>query len=67
MATSRKDYVAIAAIIAAEARAQSLIINSGRTLSGLRNVARGIAEHFAKENPRFDTAKFLAAAAAGVQ
>lgn len=51
MAMSKKDYEAIAEIV--------------RT-ADIRYLAESLADHFAKENPRFDREKFLQAATVGL-
>lgn len=50
---SKKDYEAIAAIIAA---------HPANASAEVRSVGWQLADYFAAENPRFDRAKFLAAA-----
>lgn len=60
MSTSKKDYVAIAKIIAAEHGAwtgpQAAVARDA-----VRAVAGGLADHFARDNPAFDRTRFLAA------
>lgn len=53
---SRKDYVAIAAVIRLYVG-----LADANTLDALRGAARGIADVFAADNPRFDRDRFLAA------
>ncbi len=58
---SRKDYCAIANVIAGEV---ALAENDGadHTVSTLENVARSVADVFAADNPRFDRQRFYTAA-----
>src|SRR3990172_5698448 len=55
--TSRKDYVAIAAIIQSEKAYQP----EAAVLTA-QGIAERIADHFASTNPLFDRARFLKAA-----
>lgn len=58
MATSKKDYVAIARILAAT----SMNANTGGEYDTLAQVAVQLADYFAEDNPLFDRARFLKAA-----
>lgn len=53
---SRKDYVAIAAVIRLYVG-----LADANTLDALRGVARGMADIFANDNPRFNRDRFYAA------
>lgn len=62
MAMSKKDYVAIAAEIA-KARDIARGTPSGMAVGvALDQVAHGVAQYAADQNPRFDFARFLRAA-----
>lgn len=57
MATSKKDYVAIAAIFAKQMELKA----HPRSVLMSRIYAQEIANYFASENPKFDHARFLKA------
>lgn len=52
---TKKDYVAIAAILAKEIETKG----HPRAVTTLRTVAVALAEYFRKDNPRFDETRFL--------
>jgi hypothetical protein len=60
----RKDYELIAAALKS-ARVPSTLGNQNKAIynNGVTNAAAFIAQALAKDNPRFDSAKFLTAAA----
>lgn len=60
MATSKKLYVAVASIIAAEFNKQ-IRLNYPTAANAVRNVAVLLAEEFTADNPRFDRARFMTA------
>ncbi len=63
---TRKDYVAIAAAIKAHTYSSNAEINTRNAAEGTRqHIAEELADVMARENPRFDRARFLAAC--GVQ
>jgi len=59
---SRKHYVEVARLIANEVESINPAIESTRALTAER-VARGLADLFAADNPRFDRQRFYFAAA----
>jgi hypothetical protein len=64
---SRKDYEAIAAVIAETMSTIRADVGAGsgpdiEADAVAMLIGEGIASYFAKENPRFDRAKFLTAA-----
>ncbi len=61
MAMSKKDYVAVAAAVKKEVDIAAVLINKGHRMDALRGVAVNMAGVFAKDNPRFDMGRFLAA------
>lgn len=61
---SRKDYEAIAAIIAGDIASKRDACNVD-VEDVLRNVARSMADHFARDNARFDRQRFYAACGIG--
>jgi len=60
MTTSRKDFVAVAAIIKNSAPELGLpvVIQSDTRIA---RIANELADHFASSNPNFDRARFLEA------
>ena len=63
---TRKDYVAIAAAIRQQAYSPNADINTRNAAEGTReHIADDIADAMARDNPRFDRARFLKAC--GVQ
>lgn len=55
MATSQKDYIAVAAVLRAQDR------RLGGWDGTVADIAQGLADVFATDNPRFDREKFLQA------
>lgn len=60
MATSKKLYVAVASIIAAEFNKQ-IRLNCPTAANAIRNVAVSLAQEFTADNPRFDRTRFMTA------
>lgn len=58
---SRKHYVAIAAMIRRRVDADATV--GGHSIT--REIAEGLADVFADDNPRFDRARFLTACGIG--
>jgi len=56
---SKRDYAMIAALLAEEMDANR---NEDRGAQAVFSIANGLADEFAKTNPRFDREKFLAVA-----
>ena len=61
MALSRKTYVAVAEVI--EGVREEATKNGGKCPAVLTcdEIARGLADYFAGDNPRFDRSRFLTA------
>ena len=62
MSMSRKDYVAVAAII----RAEILCYIGTQAEVAAVTIGKRMADYFQSDNPRFDRKKFLAACGIGV-
>jgi hypothetical protein len=58
--SSKKDYVAIAGIMS-QARQEAITFCIHEAEEVICDLAKDFAEYFAKDNPRFDRARFLAA------
>ena len=61
MAMSRKNYEAIAAAIKIEVNIADAMVTKSVRMDAIRGVAVEISRVCFSDNPRFDTAKFLAA------
>lgn len=57
MATSKKDYIAIAAVIKAASETRPVMSPRGTR----EYIAVKVADYFATQNPAFDRARFLQA------
>ena len=64
MATSKRDYVAIARAIKAE-RIAATTMHDGAYQTGMlfscSRIEQALADYFASDNPRFDRSRFLEA------
>ncbi len=58
MSMSKKDYEAVAGILNTQIR---IAMSNKRDTTGLCNAAADMAGVFARDNPNFDRARFLAA------
>lgn len=58
---SRKHYKAIAEIIKTQKDLADIFAGKEFATQRIDDVATGLADHFAKDNPRFDRERFLAA------
>jgi hypothetical protein len=62
MALSRKNYEAVAAIVAGDALIPPIVDGWDRGYETAREeLAKSLASYFAQDNERFDRARFLAA------
>jgi hypothetical protein len=57
---SKKDYVAIAGILS-QVRQEAIAFYAYDAREAVCDMAKDFADYFAKDNPRFDRARFLAA------